>query len=367
MEFTKTRDRENGSRMGELLEEYDFDRPQRGRIVQGEIVLIEEKVAYVDIGASMDAVVPSKDLSRLDDDFLENITVGDEVPVYVTETPAVDGSLEVSIDKGLEEEDWEKAGAMLESKDIQTFDVSGYNKGGLLIRFGRLEGFIPNSLVPSVRRQSGHGQRMETKRDLVGTQLPAKVIEVNQPERRLVLDASAARSAHKKQRIAELQIGEVIEGRVTNIVPYGAFIDLGGVDGLLHISNISWSRVAHPSKVLEEGEQVEVLVEDIDVERERISLNRKALLPSPFEDFDKAHLPGEWIEGTVTEVKDFGAFVRVSEEIVGLVHVTEMPLQDASGSPSELMQPGDEIHVEILEVDVERERVRLSTRRTMSP
>ena len=367
MENTQIREMENGRRMGELLEEYDFDKPKLGRIVHGEIVLIDEKFAYVDIGAHQDAMVPHKDLNQLDEDFLDNIAVGDEVPVYVTETTAYGGSLEVSIDKGLEEEDWENAVRMTESKAIETFKINGYNKGGLLIEFGRLEGFIPNSLVPEVRRQSDSKRRQAIKRDLVGQEIPAQVIEASQADRRLVLDASAARSERRKARLAELSAGETIEGRVTNIVPYGAFIDLGGVDGLLHISNISWSRVKHPSEVLEEGEEIEVLVEKVDEERERISLNRKALLPSPFEDFEEAHLPGEIIDGEVTEVKDFGAFVKISDDIVGLVHATEMPLLDSSFSPADFVQPGDEIQVEILEVDAERERVRLSTRRTMSP
>ncbi|HUF39413.1 MAG TPA: S1 RNA-binding domain-containing protein, partial [Anaerolineales bacterium] len=164
--------------------------------------------------------------------------------------------------------------------------------------------------------------------------------------------------------LLELETGQRITGRVTNLVDFGAFVDLGGVDGLVHVSNLDWGRVEHPSEVLAPGDEVEVLVERVDVERERISLNRKALLPNPVETFDEQHHAGDFVAGTVTDVKDFGAFVEVAGGVVGLVHASEMKGTGQEIRPEDLLEPGDAVTPEILEIDTDRDRVRLSLRRT---
>ncbi|HUF37941.1 MAG TPA: S1 RNA-binding domain-containing protein, partial [Anaerolineales bacterium] len=239
--------RENGMNMADLLEEYDFDSPQRGRFVQGEIVLIEDTVAFIDIGAKRDAVVSAGDLAKLDEAFLESMAVGDEIPVYVTETPGYGRDLRVSIDKGLEQADWDEADDLLASGDLTEREVTGQNKGGLLVAFGRLEGFIPNSLIPEIRRIGDPQARRSVKEEMVGTTLLMGVIEVDRRNRRLVLSAQAARREVLKRRLLELETGQRITGRVTNLVDFGAFVDLGGVDGLVHVSNLDWGRVEHPS------------------------------------------------------------------------------------------------------------------------
>jgi len=362
MEKTENKMNENGMTMGELLEEYDFDRPQRGHFVQGEVVYIEDTVAFIDIGAKHDAVVTSKDLNQLDENFLDNISVGDEIPVYVTETPGFDGDLRVSIEKGLEQTDWQEADALLESSELTELPIVGQNKGGLLVEFGRLQGFVPNSLIPEIRRVGDPQARRSVKDEMTGDRLLLQVIEVDRQNRRLVLSAQAAQGERRRRRLEELEIGQEIIGRVTNLVKFGAFVDLGGVDGLVHISNLAWHHVENPSDVLEPGEEVRVLIENVDVERERVGLNRKALLPNPIESFAEEHHAGDFVEGTVTDVKDFGAFVRLTDEIVGLVHVTEMAVTGAT-SAEDQPQPEDEVTAEILEIDVDRERVRLSLRR----
>lgn len=356
--------RENGMNMADLLEEYDFDSPQRGRFVQGEIVLIEDTVAFIDIGAKRDAVVSAGDLAKLDEAFLESMAVGDEIPVYVTETPGYGRDLRVSIDKGLEQADWDEADDLLASGDLTEREVTGQNKGGLLVAFGRLEGFIPNSLIPEIRRIGDPQARRSVKEEMVGTTLLMGVIEVDRRNRRLVLSAQAARREVLKRRLLELETGQRITGRVTNLVDFGAFVDLGGVDGLVHVSNLDWGRVEHPSEVLAPGDEVEVLVERVDVERERISLNRKALLPNPVETFDEQHHAGDFVAGTVTDVKDFGAFVEVAGGVVGLVHASEMKGTGQEIRPEDLLEPGDAVTPEILEIDTDRDRVRLSLRRT---
>jgi small subunit ribosomal protein S1 len=365
MEKTEAKGRENGMEMdmGALLDEYDFDRPQRGRFVQGEVVHIEETVAFVDIGAKHDAVVTSKDLNQLDEDFLENISVGDEIPVYVTETPGMDGDLRVSIEKGLEQTDWKEADQLLESGELTELAVSGQNRGGLLVDFGRLQGCVPNSLIPDIRRVGDPQARRSVKEEMSGQNLLLQVIEVDRKNRRLVLSARAARAERRQRRLQELTVGETLTGRVTNLVQFGAFVDLGGVDGLVHISNLAWRHVDHPSEVLERGDEVEVLIESVDIERERVGLNRKVLLPNPVETFEEEHHAGDFIEGTVTDVKDFGAFIELEDDVVGLVHVSEMPSVGPEISPEDVLQPGDEVTPEILEIDVPRERVRLSLRR----
>lgn len=346
----------------DLLKDYDVEPLHRGQLVEGEILKIEENVMFVDVGAKRTAVIPPDDLEQVDEAVLKEISVGDKVLLYILRTPVGEEELLVSLQKGLEQQDWIEAEKYLENQEMLELEIVGHNKGGLLVKFGNLRGFIPNSHVPDLQHIHDRRQLTSAKSKMVGNELPLKVIEVDRDRRRLVLSMKAAQKEVRERRLRELQVGEVIEGRVASIVDFGAFVDLGGVDGLVHISNLAWRQVGHPSEVVSEGDEIEVLIESVDVERERVSLNRKALQPNPWEEFAEKHEEGELIEGVVTKVVDFGAFVQVSPGIEGLVHVSEIRIY-GSGDPKDVLQTGDVLLVRILSIDPDRERLGLSQRR----
>jgi ribosomal protein S1 len=196
---------------------------------------------------------------------------------------------------------------------------------------------------------------------MVGDSIQVQPIEVKQSRKRLILSGTEAQKKDSKQRLQELEVGEKIIGTVSNVVDFGVFVSLDGVDGLIHNSRLSWEDFDHPSEVLQPGEKVEVLIKDVDVERERISLDRKGLLPGPWDKFAKHHNQGDVLEGEVVSVRDFGAFIKLTDEITGLMHVSEL-LPGVTDDPTVVLDPGDEVLVRILDIDQEQERVSLSMR-----
>ncbi|MFW5940430.1 MAG: 30S ribosomal protein S1 [Chloroflexota bacterium] len=350
----------------DLLDQYDYTLPQRGQILQGEILRVEDDAIFMDVGAKRDAIVPHTDLDRLEEDLVQSLKRGAEIPVYVLKTPVGDEELLVSINKGLEQKDWDRAERLIDKDETLELDVVGYNKGGLLVKFGQLQGFVPNSHVPDLRYGGNQSEVESRKARQVGETLLVKVLEVSQQRRRLIFSAKAAHKEQRKRRLRDLEIGSVIEGRVANIVNYGAFVDLGGgVSGLLHVSELAWHRVEHPSKVLEVGEELEVEIQDVDVERERVSLSRKAVLPNPWDTIEERYNIGDLIAGEVTNVEDFGAFVEVQSGVVGLVHVSEIDIFGPA-SIHDIIRTGDEVLVRIIDIDPYEERLSLSLRRVTS-
>ena len=346
----------------ELLQEYKSVRPQRGQIVQGEVVELTEDTVLLDVGAKRDAVVPTRELANLDETLFEDLSIGDQLPVYVTNTSSYDDELLVSIERGLEQQDWGKAKEYLESGDILKLKIIGYNKGGVLVEFGRLEGFVPNSMTPGLPRGLSNNDKQTLKAKMIGNSLQAKVIEVDQQKKRLIISGKATETLNRKKRLEELEAGGHITGVVSNVVDFGAFVNLNGVDGLIHRSRLSWEEFEHPSDVLQPGDEVEVLIKDVDIERERISLDRRALLPGPWDDFAQEHNHGDILEGEVVSVRDFGAFIKLTDEITGLLHVSEL-LPGVAHDPTKVLNPGDAVLVRIIEIDKEQERVSLSMRR----
>jgi small subunit ribosomal protein S1 len=358
----QTKNNDLNDKFAELLEDYENVRPHRGQIVKGEVLELTDNSVLLDVGAKRDAIVPQRELANLEDTMFEDIAIGDQLPVYVTHTSGYDDELLVSIEKGLEQQDWERAESYLASGETLELEVIGYNKGGLLVAFDRLNGFVPNSMTPGLPRGLSRNDKQMAKSKMIGETLKLKAIEVDQSKKRLVFSGRAAEEALRKQRLRELQAGEKVTGTVSNIVKFGAFVDLGGVDGLIHVSRLSWEKFDHPSEVLQPGDEVEVLIRDVDVERERVSLDRRALLPGPWDDFAREHNPGDILEGIVVSVRDFGAFVRLADEITGLLHVSEL-LPGVSREPTKVLNPGDEILVRIIEINPELEQVSLSMRR----
>lgn len=344
------------------LDSFDYENPVRGQILEGEIIQIDEDSVLVDIGAKRDAIVPRKDLDRLDDELRESISQGDQIPVYVMRTAKIGGDLLVSINRGLEQEDWERAAEQLETGEVLHLPIIGQNRGGVVVRFGRLRGFVPNSHIPDLRRNGSGDLLKQQKEEMIGKELVVKVLEVNQKRRRLVLSSRAARRERRLIRLKELHVDSTLTGTVVNLVDFGAFVDLGGVDGLVHISELDWSRVDHPSEVLEVGQELEVKVLDVDVDRERISLSRKALLPNPWSSITERYAPGDLVEGEITNVRNFGAFMMLPEGVEGLIHVSEIGII-GPGNPEDVVHPGDKVLARILDIESDRERISLSISR----
>lgn len=348
----------------ELLQEYEPVPLRRGQFVTGEVIQIDNNVILADVDAKRTAVVPPQDLAEIEADDLANLSVGDEATFYVLRTPRGDEDLLVSLHKGLERQDWLKAEKLLDNEEALSLEVVGYNKGGLVVDFGHLRGFVPASHVPRLQKAASRKDLHQQKTELVGEEMRLHVIEVNRQRRRLILSAKQAQRETRQKRLRELkqQEGHAVSGRVTNLVSFGAFVDLDGIEGLIHVSEIAWEKVENPAAFLSKGEDVEVLILSVEPERERISLSRKALLPSPWESFTQEHAAGDLIEGVVTGVTDFGAFVGVTDEIEGLVHVSEMHgTQDFA--PQDLLRPGDVLLVRIIRIQPEQQRLSLSQRR----
>ena len=343
----------------DLLDEYETPLPQRGEILEGEILRIEEDVVFVDVGAKRDAIVPFDEVSELDEELLDDLSHGDEVPVYVIRTPRGDEELLVSLQKGLQQQDWQKAARLMANEQIVECEVVGHNKGGLLVQFGRVRGFVPNSHIPALRHIRDSRQQVSFKSKQVGKTLALKVIEVSHPRERLVFSAKEAQAEKRRQRLQALHVGDAVNGRVVNLTKYGAFIDIGGIDGLLHISQMAWTKPDHPADLLSVGDEIEVLIDSIDAERSRVGLNRKDLLPTPFSEFVEEHEVGDMIEGTVTSVVPFGAFVEVADNVEGLIHISE--LSDAVvHDPEAIVHPNDEVLVRIINIEPDEERLGLS-------
>jgi small subunit ribosomal protein S1 len=348
----------------ELLDDYAPEPLRKGQFVQGEILQIRDNVILADVDAKRTAIVPPQDLALIQEDHLEQLEVGDEVILYVMRTPRGDDDLLVSLNKGLEQQDWLTAGEYLENEELLELEVVGHNKGGLMVSFGHLRGFVPASHVPQLRFLHNPDRLTSEKAKLVGQELALKVIDVNPQRRRLVLSAKKAQKELRHERLLELKAieGDTITGRIANLVKFGAFVELDGIEGLIHISEIAWHKVDSPADILKRGEEVEVMIQSVDIERERVSLSRRALLPSPWETFDEKHESGELVEGVVASVVDFGAFVLIEDGIEGLLHVSEMR-GTKDFAPQDVLLPGDIVLVRIIDIQPEAQRLALSQKR----
>jgi small subunit ribosomal protein S1 len=314
----------------------------------------------VDVGVKRDGFVAMQDIERLDPKFLKSLKVGDAVPVYVLNPSDRDGNLLVSINLGLEGQDWLRAQQLLESGDMVEAEVIGYNRGGLLVRFGRLEGFVPSSHAADLEQGLNGTDRRDAMDHLIGGKIGLKVIEVNQGRRRLILSQREAqrewRSRQKERLLDNLKVGDVVTGRVTGVRDFGVFVDIGGADGLIHVSELAWHRVPHPRDVVEVGDEIRVHVLELDQGNQRIALSLRRTLSDPWDIVNDTYQIDQIVEGTVSNVVDFGAFVVLPDGIEGLLHITEM----ADGTltePHSYLQRGDKVTVRIVRIEPERRRI----------
>ena len=360
--------------MEDLLAEEGFslEFPHTGEIRKGVITSITDNEVLVGIGAKSEGVIPKRDLERLSDEEREAIQAGNEISVYVMSVDG-DGTAKLSYTRALEAEDWDKAEAMRDAKETFQGVIAGVNKGGLVVRFGRLRGFIPASQVSRERRLSVGGGRpdkdLEAWKALIGQPIAVRVIEVDRERRRLILSERAAaresREMLKEQLLDALQVGDVRTGRVTSLTNFGAFVNIDGADGLVHLSEISWERVGKAGDVLTVGQEVTVKVIEVDRDRKRIGLSIRQLQEDPWQQKVKGLREGLLVSGVITRLEKFGAFARLENGLEGLIHISELSDQHVE-HPREVVSEGDEVTLRIVRIDPERRRIGLSLRKVDS-
>ena len=331
-----------------------------GDIVEGTVVKIDRDEVLLDIGYKSEGVIPSKELSiRHDVDPNEVVTVGDKIEALVLQKEDKEGRLILSKKRAQYERAWGRIEEVMKSGQTITGPVIEVVKGGLILDIG-LRGFLPASLVDLRRVRDLH--------PFVGTDLECKIIELDRNRNNVVLSRRAfleeSQSEGRKTFLQGLTKGERRKGTVSSIVNFGAFVDLGGVDGLVHVSELSWKHVDHPGEVVAVGQEVDVEVLDVDLERERVSLSLKATQEDPWKEFERRYQAGEIIDGQVTKLVPFGAFVRVAPGIEGLVHISELSHEHVD-TPESVLSVGDEVRAKVIDVDVPRRRVSLSMRQVM--
>ena len=351
-----------------LTEAYDYEPPQRGQILQGRIVKIEERGIAVDVGGKRDGFIPKKDLSQLHEEVTNSLKPGQEVKARVLTPEGTDGDIVLSLYQARRfERDWSEAQEMLDSEGLWQGKIEGHNRGGLIAKFGYLRAFVPASHL-SVRKKHRifAAQREEILKKYVGQELTLQVIEVDPDARRLILSERLARRQLREQNMQRLLHtlveGDVCRGIVSALCGFGAFVDLGGADGLIHISELAWRRVRHPKEVVQVGDEVEVLVWHLDHERRRIGLSLKRLQPNPWALVSETYAVDQLVGGKVTNVVDFGVFVALPVGIEGLVHVSELA-DPPPPEPRELVRSGEELVLRILRIEPFRKRVALSLKR----
>ena len=326
-----------------------------GDIVEGRIVKVDRDEVLLDIGYKTEGVIPSRELSiKHDVDPAEVVEVGDEVEALVLQKEDKEGRLILSKKRAQYERAWGTIEKIKDEEGVVTGTVIEVVKGGLILDIG-LRGFLPASLVEM--------RRVRDLQPYVGKEIEAKIIELDKNRNNVVLSRRAwleqTQSEVRTSFLKELQKGQVRTGTVSSIVNFGAFVDLGGVDGLVHVSELSWKHIDHPSEVVEVGQEVTVEVLDVDMDRERVSLSLKATQEDPWQHFARTHAIGQVVPGKVTKLVPFGAFVRVDDGIEGLVHISELAERHVE-LPEQVVQVGAEIFVKVIDIDLERRRISLS-------
>ena len=345
---------------GELVPDYDSTFPtiNEGEVVHGTVVRVDKDEVLVDIGYKSEGVIPVSELSiRRSVDPAEEVQLGDEVDALVLTKEDADGRLILSKKRARFEMAWKAIEQSAESGQAVTGRVIEVVKGGLILDLG-VRGFLPASLVDI--------RRVQDLDEFMGKELRCKVIELNRSRNNVVLSRRAVLEDERKEMrqaiLDRLNPGDVVDGQISNIVDFGAFVDLDGMDGLIHISELSWSHVNHPSEVLEIGQDVKVKVLDIDRDRQRISLGLKQTQSDPWQQVLESYREGDVVEGRVTKVVTFGAFVEILPGVEGLVHISELA-QHHVENPREVVSQGDPVNVLILEIDADRRRLSLSLKR----
>jgi len=358
--------------MESLLAQDDIslDMPKQGEIRTGVIASATGDEILVSIGAKSEGVIPSRELSQIPAEIREGFKVGQEIEVFVVNTEGRHGTILLSVQRALEESDWDQAEKYLKTKDAYESEINGYNKGGLIVLMGNLRGFVPASQVSLSRRMAYGGDSPDQRwSGMVGEPIVVRVIEVDRERRRLILSEKAAsqesRETLKSKLLDDLDEGMVRVGRVTSLADFGAFVNINGADGLVHLSEISWDHIDHPKEVLKVGQEVKVKIISIDRERKRIGLSIRQLKDDPWENYVEAYQVGQLVEGKITRLTKFGAFAQIDENLEGLIHISELSERRVE-HPKEVLSVDDVVTLRIIKIDTNRRRIGLSLRKVES-
>ncbi|MBE0686736.1 MAG: S1 RNA-binding domain-containing protein [Anaerolineaceae bacterium] len=358
--------------MASLLEQegMDIDFPRAGEIKQGVIASISPNQILVSVGAKSEGIITGREFDAIPQEELEKLAVGQEIWVFVLTPEDSHGNLVLSLMRAMEEKSWFKAEELLKTKDSYNSVIRGYNKGGLIVPVEGLNGFVPASQISLSRRAGLVGDTPEKRwSPMVGDEIDVCVIEVDRERRRLILSERAAssetRESIKDRILSELQEGDVRTGKVTSLAEFGAFVNINGADGLVHLSEISWDRIQHPSEVLKVGQEIKVKIINIDREKKRIGLSIRQLLDDPWINRIGQYEVGQLLEGTITRLTKFGAFARIEEDLEGLIHISEISERRIE-HPKEVLKEGETITLRVIKIEPENHRIGLSIRRVDS-
>jgi len=344
---------------------------RRGDLLTGIITRKSPNEVFVDLGEGREGVIKSSELEK-SPALLKDLEEGKPVLVYIVNPRGQNGMAVLSISLALEELDWQEALQYQDSKEVYAARINGYNKGGLIVRFGRLRGFVPQSQIGEGRLREIVGETPEERYGRqVGKAINVKVMEVDRPRNRLILSERAAtREARQKAKealIGELQVGDEREGTVVSMENFGAFIDIGGAEGLVHVTEISYDHLTHPRQVLQVGQTVRVKVINIDPSNNRIGLSMKALMPDPWDAIATRYEVGSLVRGTITKLAKFGAFARVESNppVEGLIHISELS-EGRVEKPQDVVKKGDVLTLRVVKVDAVERRLGLSLSKALS-
>ena len=345
--------------------ERDYRSPQRGQVLEGIVVSLGKDGVLVDIGTKSEGIIPSHELqSAAPEDG--GLQVGDDVLVYVVQPEGKEGHVVLSLKRANSERGWRQVEKKHEENATIEAEVVDCNKGGLIVNVNGLRGFVPSSQVVGFRQTEGEKEGVDERlAAMVGRQVSLKVLEINRRRNRLILSERAAmqevRQRRKEELLTELQPGQLRHGRVSSICDFGAFIDLGGADGLVHISELAWSPTSHPGEVVSVGQEVDVQVISVDREKRKIALSLRRAQPEPWSTVAERFNVGDEVQGQITKLASFGAFARIQDGVEGLIHISELS-DERVNHPKNVVQEGDVVTLKVIRVEPERRRLGLSLR-----
>jgi small subunit ribosomal protein S1 len=341
---------------------HDYRKLQYGETIDGVIMRMDRDGVLVDIGGKSEGIVPPREMQSLTEDERAALKVGNEVLVFVIQAEGQDGHAILSIDKARQEKSWRNLESLFQSGETIEAPVINYNKGGVLVNLNGVRGFVPASQIEGITRGS-ESQKQSDMARMVGRTMTLKIIEINRNRNRLILSErqalQEAREVKKDELLASLSEGDICKGTISSICDFGAFVDIGGTDGLVHLSELSWGRVNHPGEILTVGQEIHVYILSIDNERRRIALSIKRTQEEPWATVSERYHLGQIVEGTITQLAPFGAFARIEEGIEGLIHTSELG-EGHVQNPRDVVQEGDVIPIRIIRIDPTRKRMGLS-------
>jgi small subunit ribosomal protein S1 len=362
----------NNQTMESLLESetLSVELPQVGEIRKGMIASISQSQILISVGAKSEGVVAGRELEQLTAEEKAELKVGQEVSVFVLNPEDQNGNVVLSFKRAQEEMSWENVEKMITEETVIDTKIIGFNKGGLIVAVGNLRGFVPSSQISGVRRAQSSGDTPEQRwQKMVGQAISVRIIEVDRERRRLILSERSTntetRSSMKDRVISELEEGKVYTGKVTSLADFGAFVNVNGADGLVHLSELSWDRLQHPKEMLEVGQEVKVKVIKIEPDKKRIGLSMRALQDDPWKSRVEKFSVGQLVEGTITRLTKFGAFARLEGDIEGLIHISELS-ENRVEHPKEVLHEGDVKTLRVIRIDGEQHRIGLSLRKVDS-